>query len=140
MTATLRIRLWCAFLGLLIFTIGEVAYTEMFLHFTSADIFAQYHAVDAQLPLGSVLAKYVFSLSEALCFTILCYFFMQEALADVKLRVAHSAMFSLAMVNLGDALIGCYIMSFDFIVNEYKFALAAIVLVFIELYRQYKRG
>lgn len=139
MTAKLRIQLWCAFLGLLIFVIGEVAYTEMFLHFTSAEIFEQYRLVDAQLSLGSILAKYIFSLSEALCFTIICYFLMNLAMLDVKLRIAHSFMFALAVVNLGDALFGCYIMSFDFIIKEYKFAVAAVVLGLIELYR-HKRG
>lgn len=140
MTAQLRNGLWLAFAALGLFTVAALLYTEMYGAAVSADLMDQYRALDAQLSDRAQWAKKIFGWGEAGCFVLVCNLFWRLSKPSVLLRVAHGYMFALAMMNLGDALFGNYIESFELVWLEYRWAKALAVLALLEIIFAYRRG
>lgn len=134
MSEVLKIRLWTAWLAILIFVVGQMLFNYLYFGNTSKEIFDAYNVIDAQLTWKAELGRRIFGASESLCFVILIYQLREIAIKNLSLNIAYGFFFFLAMAALSKSVVGVYYINLG-IEIEIGYAASGIIISLIEYYR-----
>lgn len=134
MSEVLKIRLWIAWVAILIFILGQAAYNYFYFGNTSKELLDAYSVIDAQLTWEAELGRRIFGASESLCFVIIIYQLREMAIKNLALNIAFCFFFFLAMAALSKSIVGVYYVYVGFKI-ELAYVVSGIIISLIEYYR-----
>lgn len=134
MSEVLKIRLWFAWVAILLFVLGQIVYNVLFYGSTSYEIMRAYSNIDSQLSHYARIGKMIFAVCESACFVILTYILREIAIKNLALNIAYGLFFFLAFASFFDALFGQYysVVGIEF---EIGYAVSGIIISLIEYHR-----
>lgn len=134
MSEVLKIRLWIAWVAILIFVLGQMAYNHFFFGNTSKELLDAYSVIDAQLTWKAELGRRIFGATESLCFVLLIFQLREIGIKNLALNIAYGFWFFLSMAALSKSIVGVYYIYVGFYI-EFGYAVSGVIIALIELYR-----
>lgn len=134
MSEVLKIRLWFAWVAILIFVLGQIAYNYFFFGNTSKELLDAYSVIDAQLTWKAELGRRIFGATESLCFVLSIYQLREIGIKNLALNIAFGFWFFLAMASLSKSIIGVYYIYVGFYI-EVGYAVSGVIIALIEYHR-----
>jgi len=134
MSEVLKIRLWAAWVAILLFVLGQVAYNYLYFGNTSKELLDAYASIDTQLTWEAELGRRIFGAAESLCFVIITYNLREIAIKNLALNIAFCLFFFLAMAAFSKSIVGIYYIYVGFYI-EIGYAVSGVIICLIEYYR-----